>query len=76
MREAAFDPGEAPGAPAPELNPIELVWQYLHQNKLANRVFHDYQQIAEACCDAWNFFADDPVLVTFTTARDWAQIKI
>ena len=63
-------------ASSPELNPIELVWQYLRQNKLANRVYRDYRQIVDACCDAWNFFASDPDLVTSITARDWAQVKI
>lgn len=63
-------------ASSPELNPIELVWQYLRQNKLANRVFRDYRQIVDVCCDAWNFFANDPDLVTSITSRDWAQVKL
>ncbi len=45
---------------SPELNPIEVVWQDLRQNKLANRVLRDYRQIVDACCDAWNVFAKDP----------------
>lgn len=63
-------------ASSPELNPIELVWQYLRQNKLAHRVYRTYQQIVDACCDAWNFFANNPDLVTSITARDWAQVKL
>jgi len=27
---------------APELNPVENVWQYLRQNWLSNRVFENY----------------------------------
>ncbi|GJD60802.1 IS630 family transposase [Methylobacterium frigidaeris] len=61
---------------SPELTPMELVWQYLRQNKLANRIFRDYRQIVDACCDAWNFFADNPGIVTSITARDWVQIKL
>src|SRR4051812_35032139 len=34
-------------ASSPELNPMELVWQYLRQSKLANRVFRTYQQIVD-----------------------------
>jgi transposase len=35
---------------APELNPVENVWQYLRQNWLSNRVFEDYQAILDAGC--------------------------
>lgn len=36
---------------SPELNPIEQVWQWLRQNKLANRCFGGYEYIVDACCD-------------------------
>jgi len=32
---------------APELNPIENVWEYLRANKLAITVFDDYDDIVE-----------------------------
>lgn len=38
---------------APELNPVENVWQYLRQNWLSNRVFETYEEIIGAACDAW-----------------------
>jgi hypothetical protein len=63
-------------ASSPELNPMEPVWQYLRQNTLANRVFRAYQQIVDACCDAWTFFSNDTDLVTSVSSRDWAQVKI
>ncbi|KMO28072.1 hypothetical protein VQ03_30110 [Methylobacterium tarhaniae] len=63
-------------ASSPELNPMELVWQSLRQNTLANRVFRDDRQIVNACCDAWNFFANDPDLVASITSRHWAQVKL
>jgi hypothetical protein len=37
-----------------ELNPAENVWEYLRKNKLANRLYETYEDIVEACCDAWN----------------------
>jgi DDE superfamily endonuclease len=37
---------------APELNPVENVWQYLHENWLSNTVFEDYHAIVEAACAA------------------------
>ena len=37
---------------SPELNPVENIWQFLRQNRLANRVFENYDAIVDACCDA------------------------
>ncbi len=59
---------------SPELNPIENVWQYLRQNKLAITVFKDDAHIVDACCDAWNFFANDNALVASITTRSWATV--
>jgi transposase len=60
---------------APELNPIENVWAYLRANKLAITVFDTYADIVDACCDAWNFFANDPHTVASITSRSWAQVS-
>lgn len=60
---------------SPELNPMENVWQYLRQNKLANRVFRGYPQIVAACCEAWNFFANDQATVASVTTRTWATVN-
>ena len=38
---------------APELNPVENVWQYLRSNWLSNRVFDTYDAIIDAACEAW-----------------------
>lgn len=59
---------------APELNPIENVWQYLRQNFLANRVFDNYEAIVEACCQAWLAFIALPDVVRSITARSWASV--
>src|SRR5207248_4117273 len=45
---------------APELNPVENVWEYLRGNKLAVTVFESYDDIVDKSCAAWRFFADDP----------------
>ena len=60
---------------SPELNPIENVWQYLRQNKLAITVFDDYDHIVDACCQAWNFFANDKPVVASVTTRSWAAVN-
>jgi transposase len=61
---------------SPELNPIEQVWQYLRQHKLANRCFENYEAIVDACCEAWNWFEAQPGKVTELTRRGWASVEL
>jgi transposase len=61
---------------APELNPVENVWQYLRQNYLSNRVFETYTDILDACCDAWTALTNLPGKITRITERQWAQVTI
>jgi hypothetical protein len=60
---------------APELNPIENVWEYLRANKLSMRVWESYDNIVDACCQAWNDFVADTKRIASITTRDWASIK-
>jgi transposase len=60
---------------APELNPIENVWEYLRGNKLAITVFDDYDDIVDKTCDAWNFFEQDPKRIASITSRTWATVN-
>ena len=59
---------------APELNPVENVWAYLRSNKLANRVYETYDDILEACTDAWNWLTSQPERITVIASRPWAQV--
>src|SRR4051812_23759307 len=45
---------------APELNPVENVWQYLRANWLSNRVFESYEAIIAAACEAWRNLLAQP----------------
>ena len=45
---------------APELNPVENVWQYLRQNWISNTVFENYDAIVDAACDAWRKLTASP----------------
>ncbi len=56
----------------PELNPVENVWQYLRQNYLSHRVFPHYDDIVDACCNAWNALMAMPERITSITSRAWA----
>ena len=60
---------------APELNPIENVWEYLRANQLSMRVWNSYQAIVHACRDAWNFLMRDPTRIQSITQRDWATVR-
>jgi transposase len=59
---------------APELNPVENVWQYLRSNWLSTRVFETYEAIIEAACEAWCNLLDQPRTITSIGSRDWAHI--
>lgn len=58
---------------APELNPVENVWQYLRANWLSNRVFDTYEQIIDAACEAWCNLIAQPQAITSIGMRDWAH---
>ncbi|MBO0906570.1 transposase, partial [Jiella sonneratiae] len=58
---------------APELNPVENIWAYLRANKLAISVFDSYDDIVDRCCEAWNFFANDPDRIRSIADRQYAQ---
>ena len=60
---------------SPELNPVENVWQYLRADWRAISVFDSYDAIVDACCIAWNRFANDPATVTSITTRTWPKVK-
>jgi hypothetical protein len=59
---------------APELNPVENIWQYMRANWLSNRVFETYDAIIDAACDAWNRLIAQPDTITSIGLRDWAHI--
>jgi transposase len=59
---------------APELNPVENVWQYLRQNWLSNTVFEDYDAIVDAACAAWPKLIAQPETITSIGMRDWAHV--
>jgi transposase len=59
---------------APELNPVENVWQYLPQTWLSNRVFESYDAIIEAACEAWRNLLAQPETITSLGLRKWAHI--
>ena len=60
-------------AKAPELNPVENIWQFMRDNWLSNRIFESYDQIVALCSEAWNRLRDQPWRVMSIGLRDWAH---
>jgi hypothetical protein len=59
---------------APELNPVENIWQHLRQTWLSNRVFDTYEAVVQAACEAWQNLMAQPATITSIGLRDWAHI--
>lgn len=60
---------------APELNPMENVWDYLRGNKLSQLVWQTHDDIMDACENAWHFIADDPDRIKSIGKRTWAWVN-
>ena len=58
---------------APELNPVENIWQFIRDNWLSNRVFQSYDQIVALCCEAWNRLINQPWTIMSIGMRKWAH---
>ena len=58
---------------APELNPVENIWQFLRDNWLSNEIFQSYEQILDLSCDAWNKLVEQPWTIMSIGTRDWAH---
>ena len=58
---------------APELNPVENIWQFMRNNWLSNRIFLDYDDILAHCCEAWTKLIDQPWKIISIGMRDWAH---
>ena len=58
---------------APELNPMENVWQFVRDNWLSDRIFASYDDIVGHCCEAWNTLVAQPWIIMSIGLRDWAH---
>ena len=59
---------------SPELNAAENIWQYLRQTYLSNRIFAGYDDIIDACCDAWRRLEAEAGRIQSIATRSWASI--
>jgi hypothetical protein len=58
---------------APELNPVENVWQFPRDNWLSSRIFPSYDDILDHRCADWNKLIDLPWKIISIGLRDWAH---
>ena len=58
---------------APELNPMENVWDYLRGNTLSSLVWDSYDAMLEACKQAWLFLVNDPPRIAWSCPRWWCR---
>lgn len=60
---------------APELNPVENIWEYLRKNMLALQIYENYDAIVDACCRAWNDLMAMPDQIASIATRAWARVS-
>ena len=58
---------------APELNPVENIWQFMRDNWLSNRIFKSFDEIVAIYCEAWNSLIDQPWQIMSIGLRKWAH---
>lgn len=58
---------------SPELNPMEQLFQQLRKLKLSNTCYESYDEIDEACVDAWNQFILKGKNIKNLALREWAD---
>jgi transposase len=61
---------------APELNPVENVWEYLRGSHLNISVWGSYDEIVKACWHAWSAFINDTARIISVARRNWAKVSL
>ena len=49
---------------------------HLRANKLSAGVWDSYDEILDACADAWKWFVDDPGRISSIGTREWATVNV
>jgi len=50
-----------------------LIFVFLRDNWLSNRVFKPHNDIVDHCCDAWKKLIDQPWKIMLIGRREWAH---
>ncbi len=57
----------------PELTVMENVWQFMRENRLSNRVFHNHDDSVDHCRHHWNRLVEQPWRIMSIGLRDRAH---
>ena len=60
---------------SPELNPIELMWKYLREHYLSNRIYKHYNELVDTGCMAWNCLAGNITLIKSLCYVKWISYE-
>ena len=60
---------------APEVNPVERVWEHLKERHLSQRLLNHYDAIVTATCIAWNKLVADTGSIASLTWTPWAKVS-
>jgi hypothetical protein len=55
---------------------MDNVWDYLRANKLSAGVWDSYDEILDACAEAWNWFVNDVGRIKSIGTRHWATVNV
>ena len=61
---------------APELNPVEKIWQFLRDRHLSHRVLAGYNAVLDAACKAWNALRSEPGRLRSLTSFPWLPASV
>ena len=56
---------------SPELNPVELIWRYMRQQYMSNRVFPEMVDLDKALGDAWIHLSNQPDRIRSISQFPW-----
>jgi hypothetical protein len=51
------------------------LWEYLRGNALSHQIWETYEDIVDACCNAWNSLMRTPDIIRSIATRNWAQVS-
>ena len=58
---------------APELNPVENIWQFMHDKWHQIRAFKSRDDLPNQCCNGWNALFDQAWKIMSISTRDLAH---
>ncbi|MHC4386652.1 MAG: transposase [Planctomycetota bacterium] len=58
---------------SPELNPTELIWRYLRQRKLSNRLYPAVDDLETAVDEAWQWISNQQDKLSSLCLFPWIE---